>query len=150
MLAPTTLNDDKEAVRNASQGSSKPNGNYRRPGNFRQEKFSAVTFNNEMFPSTYKWSKFIWSSGHSAENIARRKCNRRNISPPKNFRSTVRHIHTRNRGRGVICTCTHTKTNSEFFLAISTKKICTFQNFPLHGTTQICTVDDYVMGQVVT
>ena len=41
-----------------------------------------------IFP-TYKWSKFILSSGHSDENKARQKFNHRNILPPKNSRSTV-------------------------------------------------------------
>ena len=45
---------------------------------FIAEKLTAMTFKdknetNEMFSSAYKWSKFMWSSGHSDENKARRK-----------------------------------------------------------------------------
>ena len=50
----------------------------RRLENFCPKKFSSITFNEknetiERFLSTYKWSKFILSSGHSDENKARRK-----------------------------------------------------------------------------
>ena len=58
------------------------------------KKILAVTFSDEnetdkIFYSTYKWSKFILLSGHSAKNKARRKFNRQNILPVKNFQSTV-------------------------------------------------------------
>ena len=38
---------------------------------------------------TYKWSKFIWSSGHSDENKAIQNFNQRNILLPKNSQITV-------------------------------------------------------------
>lgn len=58
------------------------------------EKFLAITFNGEnltgkVFSYTYKWSMVILWSGHSVENKASRKFNRRNTLPTKNFRSTV-------------------------------------------------------------
>ena len=46
-------------------------------------RFSSITFNNEN--STYKWTKFILSSGHSDENKATQKFHQRNILAMKNF-----------------------------------------------------------------
>ena len=49
------------------------------------KKFLAVTFNSEIFSSTYKWTKFISASGHSNENKARRKFKRRKYFTAKKF-----------------------------------------------------------------
>ena len=41
------------------------------------------------YTRTCIWSNFIWSSGHSDENKAKRKFNQQNILPPKHSRFTA-------------------------------------------------------------
>ena len=57
---------------------------------FVAKNFLVITFNDEnqigkIFSSTYKWSKFILSSGHSDKNKARRKFNSRKYFTAEKF-----------------------------------------------------------------
>ena len=78
---------------------------YRRSGNLHCEKIFGnhlrqQKLNRRNIFYTYKWTEFILWSGDSDKNKPRRKFNRQNILPTKNFRSTVHaHVYT--------CTCTY-------------------------------------------